>query len=98
MLDDDGLVIAFREDRVPNVDLHGTGCMLSAAIASGLATGMTLEDSVRARKAVCSGRYSQRSILVGAALRGRPNVRRLTRLRLLPTGTEAISDLLNRHD
>lgn len=50
VLDDDGLVIAFREDRVPNVDLHGTGCILSAAIASGLAKGKNLEESIRAGK------------------------------------------------
>lgn len=50
VLDDDGSVVTLRVDRVPNVDLHGTGCMLSAAIAAGLATGRNLEDSVRTGK------------------------------------------------
>ncbi len=50
VLDDDGEVTTFRERRVPNLDLHGTGCMLSAAIAAGLATEMNLEKSVHAAK------------------------------------------------
>jgi hydroxymethylpyrimidine/phosphomethylpyrimidine kinase len=50
VLDDDGLVVTFRGERVPNVEVHGTGCMLSAAIVAGLATGRTLEDSVRIAK------------------------------------------------
>ncbi|HKO99212.1 MAG TPA: bifunctional hydroxymethylpyrimidine kinase/phosphomethylpyrimidine kinase [Pyrinomonadaceae bacterium] len=50
VLDDEGAVTVFRERRVPKADLHGTGCIMSAAIAAGLATGRTLEDSVRAAK------------------------------------------------
>jgi len=50
VLDNDGMVTVFRHRRVPNVELHGTGCMLSAAIAAGLGRGMTLEDSVGAAK------------------------------------------------
>lgn len=50
VLDDDGTVTVFREERVPNVELHGTGCILSAAIAAGLGKGMTLEESVRTAK------------------------------------------------
>ena len=43
-------VTVFRERRVSGVDLHGSGCILSAAIAAGLGKGMTLEDSVGAAK------------------------------------------------
>ena len=50
ILDNDGVVTVFRHRRVPHVELHGTGCMLSAAIAAGLGKGMTLEDSVAAAK------------------------------------------------
>lgn len=50
VLDNAGVVTVFRHRRVPNVELHGTGCMLSAAIAAGLGRGMTLEDSVGAAK------------------------------------------------
>jgi hydroxymethylpyrimidine/phosphomethylpyrimidine kinase len=50
VLDNDGLVTVFRHRRVPHVELHGTGCLLSAAIAAGLGKGMTLEDSVGAAK------------------------------------------------
>ncbi len=50
VLDNDGVVTIFRQRRVPNVELHGTGCMLSAAIAAGLGKGKTLEESVRAAK------------------------------------------------
>lgn len=34
----------------PNVDAHGTGCTFSAAIATGLACGLSLEDSVAQAK------------------------------------------------
>ena len=50
ILDNAGVVTVFRHRRVPNVELHGTGCMLSAAIAAGLGKGMTLEKSVGAAK------------------------------------------------
>jgi hydroxymethylpyrimidine kinase/phosphomethylpyrimidine kinase len=50
VLDNCGQVTVFRHRRVPNVTLHGTGCMLSAAIAAGLGRGVTLEDSVGAAK------------------------------------------------
>ncbi len=50
VLDNDGVVTVFREERVPNAEFHGTGCMLSAAIAAGLGKGKTLEESVRAAK------------------------------------------------
>jgi hydroxymethylpyrimidine kinase/phosphomethylpyrimidine kinase len=50
VLDNEGRVTAFREKRISGVDLHGSGCILSAAIAAGLGKGMTLEDSVAAAK------------------------------------------------
>lgn len=50
VLDNEGKVTVFREQRVRGVELHGSGCILSAAIAAGLGKGMTLEDSVSAAK------------------------------------------------
>jgi hydroxymethylpyrimidine/phosphomethylpyrimidine kinase len=46
VLDDEGKVTVFRERRIRGAGLHGSGCILSAAIAAGLGRGMTLEDSV----------------------------------------------------
>lgn len=50
VLDDEGRVTVFREQRITGAGLHGSGCILSAAIASGLGKGMALEDSVGAAK------------------------------------------------
>jgi hydroxymethylpyrimidine/phosphomethylpyrimidine kinase len=50
VLDNEGKVTVFREKRIGGVELHGSGCILSAAIAAGLGKGMTLEDSVGAAK------------------------------------------------
>src|SRR6266540_5268564 len=50
VLDNDGKVTVFREKRVSGAALHGTGCILSAAIAAGLGQEKTLEDSVSAAK------------------------------------------------
>ncbi|MGH9929600.1 MAG: bifunctional hydroxymethylpyrimidine kinase/phosphomethylpyrimidine kinase [Pyrinomonadaceae bacterium] len=50
VLDNEGRVTVFREQRIPGAQLHGSGCILSAAIAAGLGKGMTLEDSVGAAK------------------------------------------------
>ncbi len=50
LLDDEGRVTVFRERRIAGGELHGSGCILSAAIAAGLGKGMTLEDSVNAAK------------------------------------------------
>jgi hydroxymethylpyrimidine kinase/phosphomethylpyrimidine kinase len=50
VLDNGGKVIVFRERRISGAELHGSGCILSAAIAAGLGKGMTLEDSVSAAK------------------------------------------------
>lgn len=50
VLDNEGKITVFRETRVSGAELHGSGCILSAAIAAGLGKGMTLEDSVGAAK------------------------------------------------
>ena len=50
ILDDGGEVTTFSAERVASGATHGTGCTLSAAIAAGLARGMTLEESVGAAK------------------------------------------------
>jgi len=44
-------VVWFEGQRVHGVYTHGTGCTYSAAIASGLAQGLTLEAAVRQGKA-----------------------------------------------
>ena len=43
----DGSYTWFRSVRIDNPNTHGTGCTLSSAIASGLAKGLTMEESVR---------------------------------------------------
>lgn len=40
----------FEGKRIPNPNTHGTGCTLSSAIASNLAKGFTLEESVSRAK------------------------------------------------
>jgi hydroxymethylpyrimidine/phosphomethylpyrimidine kinase len=50
LLDDDGKVTIFRAERIQGGALHGSGCILSAAVAAGLGKGRTLEDSVSAAK------------------------------------------------
>jgi hydroxymethylpyrimidine kinase/phosphomethylpyrimidine kinase len=50
VLDHVGKVTVFRESLIEGAQLHGSGCILSAAIAAGLGLGMTLEDSVRRAK------------------------------------------------
>lgn len=50
VLNNEGRVTVFRERRVSGAELHGSGCILSTAIAAGLGKGMTLEGSVAAAK------------------------------------------------
>ena len=45
----------FRGKRIDNPNTHGTGCTLSSAIASNLAKGFTLAESVQRAKAYISG-------------------------------------------
>jgi len=42
----EGTTREFGANRIPNIDPHGTGCTYSAAIAAGLAKGLTLSESV----------------------------------------------------
>jgi hydroxymethylpyrimidine/phosphomethylpyrimidine kinase len=53
----------FTSPRVETPNLHGTGCTLSSAIATYLASGHSLSDAVRQAKA-----YVQAAILRGRAL------------------------------
>jgi hydroxymethylpyrimidine kinase/phosphomethylpyrimidine kinase len=46
LLDDGGQITVFRGERFQGAALHGSGCLLSAAIAAGLGKGMTLENAV----------------------------------------------------
>jgi len=39
-----------RGERIPGPDVHGTGCVFSAAVAAALATGAALPDAVLAAK------------------------------------------------
>jgi hydroxymethylpyrimidine kinase/phosphomethylpyrimidine kinase len=65
VLDDDGKVTAFSEKRVEGVELHGSGCILSAAIAAGLGKGMTLEESVASAKSFVSVEFRKQLISAG---------------------------------
>ena len=50
LLTDDGRFIEFRSEFIEVGEVHGSGCTLSAAIASCLAKGLHLEDAVAAAK------------------------------------------------
>lgn len=50
----------FRGERINNPNTHGTGCTLSSAIASNLAKGYSLEESVEAAKDYISGALAAR--------------------------------------
>ncbi|MCR5717861.1 MAG: bifunctional hydroxymethylpyrimidine kinase/phosphomethylpyrimidine kinase [Oscillospiraceae bacterium] len=45
-----GTIHRFATERIETNNTHGTGCTLSSAIASGLAKGLTLTESVRTAK------------------------------------------------
>lgn len=47
--------IWIRGERIENPNTHGTGCTLSSAIASNLAMGDTIEESVRKAKVYLNG-------------------------------------------
>jgi hydroxymethylpyrimidine kinase/phosphomethylpyrimidine kinase len=65
VLDDEGKVTVFREQRVVGAELHGSGCILSAAIAAGLGQGMTLVDAVGAAKSFVLDALRNSARLVG---------------------------------
>jgi hydroxymethylpyrimidine kinase/phosphomethylpyrimidine kinase len=50
LLDEDGCLTLFREERILTTSTHGTGCTLAAAIAACIGRGMTLVESVSAAK------------------------------------------------
>jgi hydroxymethylpyrimidine/phosphomethylpyrimidine kinase len=50
VLDEDGAVTVFRGPWIEAEPVRGTGCMLSSAIAAGLARGQSLSESVAAAK------------------------------------------------
>ena len=50
LLDDEGAVTTLRGEWIDGPPVRGTGCMLSAAIAAGLAHGRNLPESVNAAK------------------------------------------------
>lgn len=50
LLKDEGAVREYTSRRIETSNLHGTGCTLSSAIASGLALGKTLSEAVASAK------------------------------------------------
>ena len=50
VLDDEGQMTVFRSEWIDAPPVRGTGCMLSAAIAAGLAQGVELTESIKLAK------------------------------------------------
>ncbi len=50
LADRNGVIRWFDSERVDNPNTHGTGCTLSSAIASFLALGYEMEDSISMAK------------------------------------------------
>ena len=50
ILNNRGRVTEFRSERIEAPPVHGTGCLLSSAIAAGLAQGVSLEEAIRLAK------------------------------------------------
>ena len=50
LLDDNGQTAVFRGEWIAKPNVRGTGCMLSSAIAAGLAQGAELEEAVTTAK------------------------------------------------
>jgi hydroxymethylpyrimidine/phosphomethylpyrimidine kinase len=63
LVEADGAVSRFKASRIKSVNTHGTGCVLSAAVASGLANGKPLAVAIRAAK-----RFLGRKLRVGACV------------------------------
>ncbi len=59
-----GALRAFEGPRIPTPNTHGTGCVLSAAIATGLAQGLDLEAAVANAR-----RFLQRQLTAGRRTR-----------------------------
>ena len=58
LIDRDGSICFFTAKRINNPNTHGTGCTLSSAIASNLARGFSLEDSIERAKKYIAGALS----------------------------------------
>ena len=56
----DGRVREFGAKRIPGVDPHGTGCTYSAALAAGLAKGLTVTEAVVLGKSFITRALSRR--------------------------------------
>ena len=63
LLDDGGAVVELRGPRIDSRQTHGTGCTFSAAIAAGLAAGLSLPDAAADAK-----RYVEEAIRHAAPL------------------------------
>jgi hydroxymethylpyrimidine/phosphomethylpyrimidine kinase len=50
LLNEEGKFIEFSDEYVDVGEVHGSGCTLSAAIASCMALGLSVEESVRQAK------------------------------------------------
>ena len=59
LLCENGRVLWFDGKRIDNPNTHGTGCTLSSAIASNLAKGLSLEESVKKSKNYISEALAQ---------------------------------------
>lgn len=55
LLYSDGKMMWFEGERINNPNTHGTGCTLSSAIASNLAKGFPLEESIKRAKEYVQG-------------------------------------------
>jgi hydroxymethylpyrimidine/phosphomethylpyrimidine kinase len=65
----DGELHELSSDRLDAGDVHGTGCVLSAAITAGLAKGSSVEEAVRtARRAVVDAIARARRLGKGSAV------------------------------
>ena len=58
LLYSDGVCVWFEGKRIDNPNTHGTGCTLSSAIASNLAKGFSMKESVQRAKSYISGALS----------------------------------------
>ena len=54
----DGEFTWFEGEKVSTVEVHGTGCMLSSAVASNLAIGLSLKEAVRLAKDYITGKIA----------------------------------------
>lgn len=59
LLFDGNEIRGFRAERIDTPHTHGTGCTFSAAIAAGLAKGLSVEEAVAAAKEYLTGAIRQ---------------------------------------